>query len=116
MLIRRAVRDMIRRANICVNIVKNFSRRKTSINETFPSYLNLGIGGDKVDNVIFRMKNSGIPRKVQDVIILVGTNDLAANHFPDAVAKGIMNLAEVILQRVSVNGKIYVSTPKAGQV
>ena len=48
----------------------------------------------------------GVPRKLQDLIILVGTNNLSANHTPDAVAKGITNLVEVISHQAFVSGII----------
>ena len=52
----------------------------------------------------------GFPRKLQDLIILVGTNNSSANHTPDAVAKGIINLAEVISQQAFVSGIISPKT------
>ena len=47
----------------------------------------------------------GVPRKLQD-LILVGTNNLSANHSHDAVAKGIINLAELISHHVFFSGKM----------
>ena len=94
------------------SLVKNFGRNKTSsiFLKNFPRYLNFGIGGDKVENILYRAKNNGIPKIVNDIIILVGTDNQSSNHSPAAVAKAIIQLADVIHSTLTVVGKIIISS------
>ena len=60
--------------------------------------MNFGIGGDKVENILYRVKNNGIPKIVDD-IILVGTNNLSSNP-----------AADVIHSMLTVAGKIIITS------
>ena len=91
------------------SLVKNFGRNKTFF-KNFPRCLNFGIGGDKVENILYRVKNNGIPKIVNDIIILVGANNLSSNHSAAAVAKAIIQLADVIHSTLTVVGKIIISS------
>ena len=88
------------------SLVKNFCRGSAAaiFDEHYPDHLNFGIGGDKVENIHYRVKHNGIPKSVHDVIILVGTNNLAAHHLPSSIAKAIVNLADCIDKTVDVHG------------
>ena len=94
------------------SLVKNFGRNKTSsiFFKNFPRYLNFGIGSDKVANILYCAKNNRIPKIVNDIIIVVGTNNLFSNHSPAAVAKAIIQLADVIHSTLTVVGKIIISS------
>ena len=93
------------------SLVKKFSRHSSSIfKKNFPKYLHFGIGGDKVENIVYRVKNYGIPKIVNNVIILAGTNNLSADHSPVAVAKAVIDLADVIHSTSTVVGKIIISS------
>ena len=94
------------------SIVKNFSRGKSLplFENYFKDCINLGIGGDKVANVLWRVKNNGIPKNINDVIILVGTNNISSGHSPYAIAESIINLAEATLSSSTVLGDVYISS------
>ena len=55
------------------SLVRNFSRKKSSsiFSTNYPDYLNFGIGGDKVENVHCRVKNDGLPKIINGIIIPV---------------------------------------------
>ena len=74
-----------------------------------PNFLNLGIGGDKVNNVLYRIQNNGIPKVVQDVVIILGTNNLSSGHSPFAIAHSLKQLADVLANQCQVLGKIFIS-------
>ena len=49
-----------------------------------------------MENVHYRVKNDGLPIIINDIIILVGTNNISSNHSPAAVANAIIQLADII--------------------
>ena len=63
--------------------------------------LNAGVSGDYTENVLWRLKHgnvAGVPPKV--VVLLIGTNDLAAGRSPDLTADGIRANLEFLRQRL----------------
>ena len=93
------------------SLVRNFSRKKSSsiFSTNYPDYLNFGIGGDKVENVHYRVKNDGLPKIINDIIILVGTNNNSSNHSSAAVANAIIQLADII-NSTTVVAKVIISS------
>ena len=49
-----------------------------------------------MENAHYRVKNDGLPKIINDIIILVGTNNFSSNHSPAAVANAIIQLADII--------------------
>ena len=94
------------------SLVKNFGRGKLSsiFLKNFPDFLNFGIGDDKVENGFYRAKNNGFTKNVNEVMILVGRNNLSLNHSPASVAKSIIQLVDVIHFTLTVVGKIIISS------
>jgi hypothetical protein len=43
--------------------------------ENFPGWKNLGIGGDKVENIAWRINNGGFPQNPGKVILMCGSNN-----------------------------------------
>ena len=59
--------------------------------------LNLGIGGDWIQNVLWRVQNSALDKSAPKVIVLlIGTNNLTAGFTPDELTADIGALLKVI--------------------
>ena len=59
------------------SIVANFSKHYPDLwDNDFPYTVNLGIGGDRIQHVWWRILNGGIPAYVPNILIHVGTNNL----------------------------------------
>ena len=52
-------------------------RREHYPDLNFNRSLLLGIGGEIIEELLYRIKNGGIPRRVSKVIVYIGTNNLA---------------------------------------
>ena len=63
--------------------------------------VNLGIGGDWLQNVRWRVEN-GVLHKVHPkaLVLLIGTNNISANLTPDEIAQGIDSLLKAIHAKV----------------
>ena len=68
--------------------------------------LNCGIGGDKIENVLWRTNNLPTSRSIQNTIILCGTNNIQRNSTEDIV-DGISDIIQS-LQRKYVHSNIIV--------
>ena len=55
--------------------------------------LNCGIGGDRVQNVLWRSQNLPVISSLKNVVILCGTNNLLQN-LPEDIADGIVEIAQ----------------------
>ena len=60
--------------------------------------LNLGVPGDKTQNVLWRMQQIELPEKLRVLVILVGTNNVAADT-PRTITDGITSIAKVALEK-----------------
>ena len=68
-------------SSTCVLIGDSFISRlewrlKILADSYFKDWINLGIGGDKVENLLWRVKNGDFPRKSRKVFISIGTNNI----------------------------------------
>ena len=82
------------------SIVNGLSRYK-HIWENFSSYntMNLGIGGDKIQNVFWRIKNETLPMKATRFLVLhCGTNNIDNDKLID-IAEGILSIANYVHER-----------------
>ena len=59
---------------------------------------NLGIGGDRVEHVLWRMENLDIPTSVENAILQCGTNSLGKNS-PNDIANSIICIALTAIKR-----------------
>ena len=65
--------------------------------------LNFGIGGDRVENVLWRTKNLLIPPSLKNVVVLCGTNNLFIDS-PLDIADCIVNIGSCLREKsCSVN-------------
>ena len=63
----------------------------------FKDVLNLGIGGDHVENVLWRAWNISLPCTTLFVIIHCSTNDEDQSQ-PEDIAIGVMKIAETFMK------------------
>ena len=60
--------------------------------------VNCGIGGDSVENVLWRVCDFTIPKSVDYVVLLCGTNNLTKNS-PVEIVNGILAIGKNIVER-----------------
>ena len=70
-------------------------RHKILADSYFKDWINLGIGGDKVENLLWRVKNGDFPRKSRKVFISIGTNNILKNDTL-SIANTIIEISEII--------------------
>ena len=75
------LRKLYTHSSTCVLIGDSFIsrlewRHKILAYSYFKDWINLGIGGDKVENLLWRVKNGDFPRKSRKVFISIGTNNI----------------------------------------
>ena len=77
------------------SIIKNFGN---SWKKLFgKNCINFGFGGDRVENVLYRLLNGRIPIHIKIVIVHVGTNNLSSHHaIPQKIADGIHQICKTI--------------------
>ena len=63
----------------------------------FKDALNLGIGGDRAENVLWRARDISLPHTTLSVIIHCGTNNVDQSQ-PDDIAVGVMKIAETCIK------------------
>ena len=82
--------------------LKVWQRYFTSLNA-----LNLGTGGDRVENVFWAAKNLVIPPSLKNVVVLCGTNNLFTDS-PMDIADCIVNIGFCLRKKSSsINVFIY---------
>jgi lysophospholipase L1-like esterase len=52
----------------------------------------LGIGGDRIENVLWRIDNYGFVGEPKLAVLMIGTNNVRAGNDPKMVAEGMTNL------------------------
>jgi lysophospholipase L1-like esterase len=62
--------------------------------------LNAGVSGDYTENVLWRLENGNLAVAPQAVVLLIGTNDLAAGRSPELTADGIRANLDLLRRRV----------------
>ena len=83
------------------SIIKGLCRYKRIWKKFFSSYnaINLGIGGDRIQNVFWRIKNGTLPMKTAGFLVLhCGTNNIN-NDDPVDIAEGILSIANFIHEK-----------------
>ena len=64
--------------------------------EYIPRWTNLGIGGDRIENIAWRIRNGGFPMNPRKVILCGGSNNLT-----DGNSKRATEIADMLLDTVS---------------
>ena len=90
------------------SIVANFARQYPDMWEgDFPHAINLGISGDRIENVWWRILN-GIPTSAQHIIIHVGTNNVRSGS-ADAIIRGLLDMVRDAI-RIFPKATIHLSS------
>ena len=89
--------------------IANFEKCSDIFHKLFLLFhtLNIGINGDKIQNVLWRVYNMTLPASVEYLIIHCGTNNLG-HKSPLKIAEGLINIA-CILKKNYKNLHILVS-------
>ena len=61
----------------------------------FSNWLNLGIGGDKAENLLWRVNNGGFPIETKKAFISIGTNNIFKNNIT-SIVNTIIKIGEKI--------------------
>ncbi len=74
----------------------------TLLQETFGNYrpVNLGVGGDRVQNVLWRVLNGVLDQvRIKVIVLLIGTNNLSNQFTPEEVVEGIDRLMKALQEK-----------------
>ena len=69
----------------------------TSVNSIL-YFINFGIVGDKIENVLWCINDVSLPPFVQHIFIHCSTNNIGHND-PEVISDGLINLARVIKKK-----------------
>ena len=84
---------------IGASIMKHMKRYPETWKKQFDmTNINFGISGDRVENVMWRVKNGSLPQ-VKITILMVGTNNIATDD-PKHIAGALVYLAKMIKCRI----------------
>ena len=84
------------------SIVPGLSRYPNVWNESFAQInaLNFDIGGDRVENVLWRAIDLSLPSSVKNVVILCGTNNISIDT-PRDIADCIISIGSILQKKSS---------------
>ena len=77
------------------SIIRGLTRYENVWENYFPSAINLGIGGDKTQNVLWRMRNLRLSHNIKFVIVHCGTNNIDLNSADD-IANALVQIAKKV--------------------
>lgn len=92
-----------------------------TLGRRWPEPLVLGISGDQTQHVLWRLSHGEVSARmaVDDrlcVVLLIGTNNLAAGHSPEQVADGINAIARRLLNHTRAKVLLHALLPRADNV
>jgi len=88
------------------SIAKGLQRYSDIWKDNFTSSLNLGVGGDRVEHVLWRIQNYSLPASVKVVVVMCGTNNIGKND-ARLIAATLEYTADHLLKR---NVKPWITT------
>ena len=96
---------------LCGASIVNGLQRYPDVWENFFAPLgaiNLGIGGDKAENILWRMEDMELPQSVDYMFIHCGTNNIGSSS-PNDIADGVLAIG-VMAKQANVNLKIIIGS------
>ena len=75
--------------------------------------LNCGIGGDRVQNVLWQAQNLPVISSLKNYVILCGTNNLFENS-PEDIADGIIEVVQIFQSKSNMSLVVYSLVMPAG--
>ena len=79
-------------------------RHKKLADSYFRDWLNLGIGGDKAENLLWRINNGGLPANIKKAFISIGTN----NIYKSSVASIVNTIIKIGEKIQNLGSDIYI--------
>ena len=70
-------------------------------------FINLGIRGDRVEHVLWHVKDIAFPPGLKDVVILCGTNDIKKDPHPHNIVQGLIAIVSSFKNRFN-NPNIFI--------
>ena len=61
----------------------------------FREWMNSGIGGDRSENLLYRVEGGNIPRNCKTIVLIIGSNNIKRDP-PDVVAESILQIAKAV--------------------
>lgn|SRR3990167_1763940 len=97
----------IERLYIGDSILERFEWKDYNKKHLFPNSFFLAKGGDKVQNLIWRLENLNFTfPNVKSVVLCIGTNNIGHDSSP-TIAKGVERCIELILEKIPDGATIY---------
>ena len=84
------------------SLIQNFVHHSNLV-KRLGSTANLGIGGDKIEHVLWRVKNGSFPKDCRFVILHVGTNNLKRDP-PSRIVGGVRAICQAINKQYLTKG------------
>lgn len=79
------------------------------------SVLNLGVAGDRTQNVLWRLKDlSGLPARLSGVVVMLGVNNLAMGDSPASVHQGLRAVRAALMRFSRGAPILFVQLPPTG--
>ena len=90
------------------SIIKNLSKYNGKYKDNWNNIniFNAGIGGDRIENVLYRIESTRLPSIIKEVIIAVGTNNLVDDSLTDIISK-LIQCKEAVLDQLK-GTKVFV--------
>ena len=99
------VKELLRKSYASVmvigdSIIAGFRRYPTVWRDFILPYktINLGIGGDRVENVLWRINDIVLPKSIRSVVVHCGTNNID-NNGSNEISVGVVTIARSISDR-----------------
>ena len=90
------------------SIIRGLTRYENVWNRYLTNVVNLGIGGDMTQHVLWRIRNTRLSSTIKHIVVHCGTNNID-HHQPGDIVKGLIKIGEEV-HRYKPNIKIIVSS------
>ena len=70
-------------------------------------FSNFGIGGDRIEHILFRATYGRFPEKIETCVVMGGTNNLERDD-PEWIANTILTVGDTLKRRFGMNVRVFV--------